>query len=405
MTKHAVSSRVRFINVRSLALLLLLLPAFSVTAHELPQRVAVKMLMATAPDSRSVEIMLRVPLEAMRDVDFPLEGPGYLLIDRAHAALGEAAGLWIVDEIALRAGGKPLVPESVTTRLALPTSRAFDSLEMARQHFAGPGLDPSTRLFWRQALLDVRLQIPLPDNAEPSALRLDVALQHLGVLTRVDVLYVAADGAEALFSFDGFAEGLVLEPGMLSVAGDFLNRGVLHILGGLDHLLFLLCLVLPLRRFWPLVKVVTAFTVGHSLTLASAALGFVPQPLWFPALVEALIGASIVFLAMENVLLTRFSHRFAIALLFGLVHGFGFSFALAESLPFAPGHQLVALASFNLGVEIGQLGVLLFLVPVLHLLLRIAASERAVLVLISLLVGHTGWHWMSERLERLSGYW
>jgi hypothetical protein len=65
----------------------------------------------------------------------------------------------------------------------------------------------------------------------------------------------------------------MLQPGALGVAADFLERGVLHILGGIDHLLFLLCLTLPLRRLWPLIKVVTAFAVAHSITLSAAALG------------------------------------------------------------------------------------------------------------------------------------
>jgi len=391
--------------VRTLTLLLLLLTGLCVSAHELPERVAIKMLVAEQPETRSLDIMLRVPLEAMRDVDFPLEGPGYLVIDRASRALDEAAGLWIVDEIVLRAAGEALSPGSVTTRLALPANRAFEGIEQARQHFANPPLAASTQVFWRQALLDVRLQFPLPDEVETSDLRLDVALQHLGVLTRVDLLHVAADGSEALFSFDGYIQGLMLEPGALGVASDFLERGVVHILGGIDHLLFLLCLILPLRRLWPLIKAVTAFTVAHSITLAAAALGYVPEPLWFPALVETLIAASIVFLAIENVLLPHFSHRVTIAFLFGLIHGFGFSFALAESLSFATDHQLVALATFNLGVEIGQIGVVLIMVPLLQLLLRVVESERVLVFLISLLVGHTGWHWMLDRLDRLTGYW
>jgi hypothetical protein len=89
------------------------------------------MLVAENRDTRSIEIMLRVPLEAMRDVDFPLYGPAYLAVERAGEALKEAAGLWIVDEIVLRAAGETLAPSSVTTRVALPANRAFDNIEKA----------------------------------------------------------------------------------------------------------------------------------------------------------------------------------------------------------------------------------------------------------------------------------
>ena len=117
-----------------------------------------------------------------------------------------------------------------------------------------------------------------------------------------------------------------------------------HILGGLDHLLFLLCLVLPIRRWRALVGLVTAFTAAHSLTLGAAALGFAPSAGWFPPLVETLIALSIVWLAIENVLLPadRLTGRWVMAFGFGLVHGFGFAFALGDALQFddcAPHHS------------------------------------------------------------------
>ena len=86
---------------------------------------------------------------------------------------------------------------------------------------------------------------------------------------------------------------------------------------------------------------------------------------------------------------------------FGLVHGFGFSFALRETLQFAGAHLLTSLLSFNIGVELGQLLVLLALVPALDLLFRYVVAERIGTIILSALVAHTGWHWMTERWERL----
>ena len=77
--------------------------------------------------------------------------------------------------------------------------------------------------------------------------------------------------------------------------------GFLHILEGTDHLLFLLCLVVPFRRFWPLVAIVTAFTVAHSITLIASAYNLAPDALWFPPLIETLIATSIVYMALENI--------------------------------------------------------------------------------------------------------
>jgi hypothetical protein len=178
--------------------------------------------------------------------------------------------------------------------------------------------------------------------------------------------------------------------------------GFLHILDGTDHLLFLFCLVIPFRRLRPLVMLVTAFTVAHSCTLIASAYNLGPDALWFPPLIETLIAASIVYMALENIVGGAVvQRRWMIAFGFGLVHGFGFSFALRETLQFAGSHLLASLLAFNLGVELGQLLVLALLVPLLELLFRRVVAERMGTIILSALVAHTGWHWMTERWDRL----
>ncbi|MCI0430536.1 MAG: HupE/UreJ family protein [Rhodospirillales bacterium] len=152
-----------------------------------------------------------------------------------------------------------------------------------------------------------------------------------------------------------------------AVAADYFVMGVEHILGGIDHLLFVLGLMLIVRKLGPLVKTVTAFTVAHSLTLAAATLGFVKVS---QTPVEAVIALSILFLAGElarqhrNQLSVTARSPWLIAFGFGLLHGLGFAGALAEvGLPAAD--IPLALLAFNLGVEAGQL---LFVSGVLALL-------------------------------------
>lgn len=151
-----------------------------------------------------------------------------------------------------------------------------------------------------------------------------------------------------------------------SVAGTYLTLGVEHILTGIDHLLFVLALLLLTKGTWRLVKTVTAFTVAHSITLGLATLGIVHVP---SRPVEAVIALSIVFVAAEIVQARRGRAGLAaqmpwiVAFIFGLLHGFGFAGALSEvGLP--EGHIPVALLFFNLGVEAGQL---LFIAGVLVL--------------------------------------
>lgn len=151
---------------------------------------------------------------------------------------------------------------------------------------------------------------------------------------------------------------------VFTVAGVYLELGVEHILTGIDHLLFVLALLIITRGGWKLIKTVTAFTLAHSITLALATLGFVHVP---QQPVEAVIALSIVFVAAE-ILRSRRGRAgiteqapWIVAFTFGLLHGFGFAGALSEvGLP--QGQIPIALLFFNLGVEIGQL---LFIATVL----------------------------------------
>jgi hypothetical protein len=181
-----------------------------------------------------------------------------------------------------------------------------------------------------------------------------------------------------VFQYMGDAGVLHLDPRWYQAASRFVESGIQHILGGIDHLLFLLCLVVPIRKLRPLVLMVTAFTVAHSITLIAAAFDFVPSGLWFPPLVETLIALSIVWMALENIVgVSHKRRRWMLTFAFGLVHGFGFSFALRDTLQFGGTHFVTSLVSFNLGVEIGQIMALLVVVPALQMLFLRREREAA----------------------------
>ena len=146
-------------------------------------------------------------------------------------------------------------------------------------------------------------------------------------------------------------------PSTWQVISNYAVLGVEHILGGIDHLLFVLCLLLIVRGNWLLVKTITAFTAAHSITLALATLGIVNLP---QAPIEAVIALSILFLAVELVKQQQGGNDLAmrapwiVAFIFGLLHGFGFAGALSEvGLP--QSDIPLALLMFNVGVEVGQL--------------------------------------------------
>ena len=185
----------------------------------------------------------------------------------------------------------------------------------------------------------------------------------------------------------------------------FVKLGFRHILDGTDHLLFLFCLVIPFRRFRSLVTIVTAFTVAHSITLIASAYNLGPDALWFPPLIETLIATSIVYMALENIVGANLHRRWLITFGFGLVHGFGFSFALKQTLQFAGSHLLTSLLSFNIGVELGQL---LVLMPAhsraRHPLRPGRAGTAWERSSCRRIVAHTGWHWMTDRFNAFRQY-
>ena len=192
-------------------------------------------------------------------------------------------------------------------------------------------------------------------------------------------------------------------------ATSFVREGVHHIVTGYDHLLFLLCLLLPavLRRedgrwhavtswraaLWPVAKTVTLFTLAHSVTLALATLGWVRLP---PSIVEPAIAVTIILAALDNIRPLIGRGRGLITFLFGLVHGFGFAGVLGElQLPAAAFGW--ALFQFNLGLELGQLAMVLLVVPVLFLLRQRPLYVPGVLVTGSLAAITLAVGWLVER--------
>jgi hypothetical protein len=228
-----------------------------------------------------------------------------------------------------------------------------------------------------------------------------LARRALRVCNRLRSLqFLPPGGASRAFEFHGNPGLVRLDPRWHQAALRFVELGFLHILDGTDHLLFILCLVIPFRQLRPLILIITSFTVAHSITLLASAFGLAPSALWFAPLIETLIALSIIYMALENIVGGKLQRRWMIAFVFGLVHGFGFSFVLSEMLQFAGTHLVTSLLAFNVGVELGQLLVILLLVPALALLFRFV-PERIGTIILSALVAHTAWHWMLERLERL----
>ncbi len=398
-------------------------------AHEVPADVVVRAFVKA--EDGALWLVVRVPLASMRDVEFPVRGPGYVDLAAVRPLLADQAALWIAEYATLWEGSVRLpTPEVAFARVSLPSDPSFSGYDRALRHVrSGPRLSPGIDLVLEQAMLDVILRVPVASEA--SRFSIDPAWAHLGLRTSTVLRYVTPGETERIYQYDGNPGRVRLDPRWHQAFLRFVAMGFAHILDGADHLLFLLCLAAPLRRLWPLVSVATAFTVAHSMTLAASVLGLTPRALWFPPLVETLIAASILWMAVENVVAKRLDRRWKWAFAFGLVHGFGFSFLLRESLQFAGAHLWTSLLAFNVGVELGQLAVLVVLAGAAAWLLPARAGagrrrawaraaggrsgrvrvrperervRRTAKVLISVVVAHSAWHWTAERWDRLTAY-
>lgn len=187
---------------------------------------------------------------------------------------------------------------------------------------------------------------------------------------------------------------------VLRAASRYTLLGFEHILAGLDHLLFVLALMIVVRNGWQLVKTITAFTIAHSITLGLATLGYVNLP---PAPVEASIALSIVFLCVEIVHAARghksltYSHPWIVAFAFGLLHGLGFAGALTEiGLP--PNEIPIALLFFNVGVELGQLAFVFAILIAVQMIAIVRFNiPRRVELVPTYVIGTLAMYWTLER--------
>jgi HupE / UreJ protein len=376
-------------------------------AHDIPSDVTIQAFLV--PEGNRAHMLIRVPLVSMRDMNFPEQAGGYLDMERSAPLLADAAILWMANFIELYEGSTLLPkPTVVGSRISLPSDKSFQSYPEAMAHLRSPPLTNSTLMPWNQVSMDVLFDFPI--NSERSEFSIHPGLARLGlrVVTVLRFLPPNPAGGERViraFEYEGDPGLVRLDPRWYQAAGRFVGLGFRHILDGTDHLLFLFCLVIPFRKFRALIPIVTAFTIAHSITLIASAYNLGPDALWFPPMIEFGIALSIMYMALENIVGGSTVHkRWMIAFAFGLVHGFGFSFALRETLQFAGRHMLTSLLSFNVGVELGQLMVLLIMIPVLELLFRYVVAERMGTIILSALVAHTAWHWMSDRWAILSKF-
>jgi hypothetical protein len=370
-------------------------------AHNIPVGATVQMFVK--PQGHTLRVLVRVPLTTYADAEYPRRAGDFVDLAKVDPSLRAAATVILLEALTMYEGDRQLPnPQIFAARMSLDSDNSFASYDKALSHVVGSPLPPETNMFWEQGKLDVLFEYPI--GTEKSYISMRAAFDRLALHEVTTVQFLQPDGVSRVYELQGDAGLVRLDPNWYHAAGLFVAAGFHHILEGTDHLLFLFCLIIPFRRIGPLIPIVTAFTVAHSITLIASGYGFAPDVLWFAPLVEVLIAMSIVYMALENIIVEQPARRWIISFFFGLVHGFGFSFVLRNILQFAGSHVLTSLLSFNVGVEIGQLFVLALFVPALNLLFRYVVAQRLGTIILSAVVAHQAWHWMEDRYDTLKQF-
>ncbi|ATB33003.1 hypothetical protein MEBOL_006492 [Melittangium boletus DSM 14713] len=323
------------------------------------------------PEAAGAEVRERITLTAdTLALLLPADADGDGVLSQADLDAREralAVGFW--DAIPLSAGGRPCVRSSTTAHLR------DTYVELGARFSCAPGV-----LRQRFSLLSV-----LPPSYKV-------------------VLGSAVQGEVGQRFADALQPTLVVEEGPERAASgllEWVGLGLSHIFQGADHLAFLLAVLLVGGSLKRVLLLVTAFTVAHSLTLGATALGWLEldgaRGLW----VEAAIAASILWVALENLVLRAHRHRAGLTFLFGLVHGLGFASVLRG---YGFGDSVAsALFGFNVGVELGQALVVLALLPLIRLIQRRPSLHHRTVRVLSLLLLATGGYWFVERAFALIG--
>lgn len=295
-----------------------------------------------------------------------------------QAVATDAAALAAIaaDGLRVEVRGARLSPAAAVVRVRpIQGAPGFATLAEAREALDAEAIVPVSQTYVGDTLVDLRLVYPAGAPVATYALsfQTDPGLPGQEETANLILDYGAGDPSVRRL------RGLMTEPVVMAQtagagAATFVVEGVRHILGGPDHVLFVLCLVLGAVGLRDLLARITGFTVGHSVTLSAGFLGYAPSGAWFAPAVETGIALSIIYAAAISLRSDRSLHdarrMFAVTAAIGMLHGLGFSFVLHEILRVDAPNLWESLLAFNIGVEIGQIALVALAWPALVLLAR-----------------------------------
>jgi hypothetical protein len=345
-----------------------------------------------------LRLMFRFPLALLSSFSLPKRGPGYLDLTQIDEKMAQAAGA-TSRQIEMLLDGVPLTPAVREARISLASDRSFDSYATALAHVEGPPLPTTTDLYWNQGFFDVELDYPIPSVHGDFSIRFNVA-PELGDRLRLRLTYLPLDGPEHLYELPGGAGRMPLDPKWYQSAWAFALRGFLSAFAG-DRWVFLLCLIAPFRQFRSLLAVILVMTGVQALTLTTIATRLVASSTWLETVFSSSLAAAVVLLAIGNLAAPSLRRRLLITAVIGGLGGYALGHVLADALRFAATQAAVSILSFNVGIALGEIVTLGLAVAALRLLFAGLLGPPFGVVVLSVVLGHIGWHWMLDGGPRL----
>ena len=415
MALFSLKSRGRLVLLLAFGLLA---PSRPTLAHDIPADSTVRMFIK--PDGNRLHVLVRVQMASINDVDWPLRRPtGYLDLARVEPFLRDASTMWIADYMDMYEGATKLAyPALASVRLSPEGDTSFTTYDDALAHVTGPLIAEDTSLLPTQGALDAFFDYTI--QSDRSRFSIHPRFDRFGLRVLTILQFLPAGGSIRAFEYEGGNRGLIrLDPEWHQTVATFGSMGFQHLVNTVEHLLFLLCLVVPFRRPREFVAIIGAFAAAHSITFIASASGMAPGVSWFPPFIVTLVAVSILYAAIDNVIspsraleagagaasrAAAFQRRWITAFVFGLVHGFAFSFALGQTLQFAGSHVATSIIAFDAGLIVAQLLILAVVVAAVSVLFRFVVSERLGTIIISALTAHVGWHWLTDRVSQLWKY-
>lgn len=367
----------------------------------IPEVVNVKVFVRL--ENGGLDLLVRVPLAAVKDIQFPVRGEaGYLDLDALPSMLPGAAEHWIAGGFDVFDHGQPVPrPEVMQPRISTIDDQSFTSYQAASDHLSGPPVPTTENLFLDAVWFDMRLRYRLSSAQPDVAVAPNVA--DWGVRVSTDMKIVGPGGGVRSLSFEGNPGWIHLDPRWTDASRQFIDRGTRFVRSSAPLLLFLFCLVLPFRRYRPAIPPVVAFVATLVVGVLASTLGLKSDAVWFPPLLALLEVVAILLAAFANIAEQVTPRRRTLfACCAGLVFGWTTALDFATALQFAGSHPLVSVLAFCAGTTLTLVAAAAIVVPVMSFLFARARTERIERIIVSALAADTAWGWLTDRWSQLA---